>query len=343
MRDDCRGITLEQIYGSKIVANSYRNILVTGGAGFIGSNYVRYLLDNYNDVNVTVYDKLTYAGSLDSLADVLDSIRFIKGDITDINLISNVMKGIDAVVNFAAESHVDRSLIDSRPFIRTNVEGVLILIDEARRQGVKRFLQVSTDEVYGDLYYSDKHSIESDVFAPKSPYAASKASAEHLVKSNFHSYDYDVVITRGSNTYGPYQYPEKIIPLFITNAIDNKPLPVYGNGMAVRDYMHVEDHVSGIDKVLRKGKSGEAYNLGAREKVTGIEVAEKILTMMNKPLDLITYVADRPGHDYRYSVDPQKAESIGWKRSWVFNEGLKHTIDWYIQNESWWRKIKERL
>jgi len=321
----------------------FKRVLITGGAGFIGSNYVHYALMNHPEWEIIVLDKLTYAGNVNNLKDILHKITFIKGDISNPEDVRRAMEGVDAVLNFAAESHVDRSLLDPRPFIRTNVEGTLVLLEQARRAGIKRFLHVSTDEVYGDLAGTNYHSVENDPLRPRSPYSASKAGAEHLVFAYGISYGLDVVITRGSNTYGPYQYPEKIIPLFITNALENKPLPVYGDGSAVRDYMHVEDHCAGIDLILHKGVSGETYNLGARQEISGLEVAKQILKLLGKPESLIKFVKDRPGHDYRYSVDPSKAEALGWTRKWNFIEGLKQTIQWYMTNEKWWRQAKERL
>lgn len=318
----------------------FRRILVAGGAGFIGSNYVRYALQHHPDWEIMVFDKLTYAASPDTLADVNDRHTFVQGDVTDSDQVAEVISGVDAVVNFAAETHVDRSLMDPRPFVRTNVEGALVLLEQARRADVKRFLQVSTDEVYGDVTGTDRHSVEADALAPRSPYAATKAAAEHLALSYVASHKLDVVVTRGSNTYGPYQHPEKIIPFFATNALEGRSLPVYGNGSAVRDYMHVEDHCSGIDLVLHKGNSGEAYNLGARSEVRGLHVAETVLGLLAKPLDLIRFVADRPGHDYRYSVDPSKAEVLGWTRIWDFEDGLARTVGWYAENTQWWGPIK---
>jgi dTDP-glucose 4,6-dehydratase len=252
----------------------FQKVLVTGGAGFIGSNYVHYALTHHRDWEIVVLDKLTYAGNLDNLKDVCDRITFIQGDIANPEDVEKAVNGVDAILNFAAESHADRSLRDPLPFIRTNIEGTLILLEAARKHQIKRFLHVSTDEVYGDLVGCDRHSLESDVLSPRSPYAASKAGAEHLVFSYGISYGLDVVITRGSNTYGLYQYPEKIISLFITNALESKSLPIYGDGSAVRDYLYVEDHCSGIDTVLHAGKNGQAYNLGARMEVNGIEVGD---------------------------------------------------------------------
>ena len=317
-----------------------RTLLITGGAGFIGSHYVHMVARDHPNWTIRVLDLLTYCGNLANLEGLEGRIEFTKGDIADPDTVNEVMSGCDAVVHFAAESHVDRSLIDSRPFIHTNVIGTQVLLDACRRQDVQRFLHVSTDEVYGDVAGTDALSLESDPFRPRSPYAASKAAAEHLVQASHVSFGLDTVITRGSNTYGPNQYPEKIIPLFSTNAIDDADLPIYGRGDALRDYMHVEDHCLGIATVLEHGKAGEAYNLGARLEVTGREVAESILQAMHKPESLMRYVDDRPGHDYRYAVDPSKAESLGWQRQWSFEDGLPATVQWYANHESWWRDIK---
>lgn len=339
MKEDFHGIISVRNYGRQTLAD-YRRVLVTGGAGFIGSNYVHLALKRHPDWEIVVLDKLTYAGNMENLKDILPKIRFIKGDITNQSDVRNAFEGIDAVINFAAESHVDRSLRNSRVFVRTNVEGTLILLEEARRSGIKRFLQVSTDEVYGDLAGTAKHSVETDSLRPCNPYAASKAAAEHLVYSYATCYGIDTVITRGSNTYGPYQNPEKIIPLFLTNALENKPLPLYGNGTAVRDYMHVEDHASGIDLVLHQGESLNAYNLGACIEISGNEIAASILELIGKSSEMVAYVQDRPGHDYRYSVDPGKAEALGWKRQWNFTKGLASTKDWYLNHRDWWQKVK---
>jgi len=321
----------------------FTRVLVTGGAGFIGSNYVRYALREKPARKLVVLDKLAYAGSLDNLRDVMERIEFVRGDITEPADVRRALQGCDAVVNFAAESHVDRSLLDSAPFVRTNVAGASMLLEAARELGVKRFCQVSTDEVYGDLAGTARHSVETDALHPRSPYAATKAAAEHLAMSCHLSFGLDVVVTRGSNTYGPWQYPEKIIPLFITNALDNRHLPVYGDGSAVRDYMHVEDHCAGIETVLCAGAAGQAYNLGARLEVPGREVAERIVELTGRPAALIRNVPDRPGHDYRYSVDPAKAEALGWRRRWTWPDGLAQAVRWYRDHEDWWRAVKEKL
>jgi dTDP-glucose 4,6-dehydratase len=317
-------------------------VVVTGGAGFIGSTYVRYALEKHPDWQVVVLDKLTYAGNRENLEDVRDQIVFKQGDIADSAAALEATESADAVLNFAAESHVDRSLVDPGAFVRTNVEGTLVLLEAVRKNKVARFLHVSTDEVYGDLHGTEKHSLEDDPFRPRSPYSASKAAAEHMVFAHGISHGMDVVVTRGSNTYGPYHYPEKIIPLFITNALEDKPLPIYGDGSAVRDYMHVYDHASGIDQVLKHGISGQAYNLGAREQISGLAVAEAVLQALGKPQTLKQFVTDRPGHDYRYSVDPTKTEALGWQRKYSFGPGLDQTIQWYLDNKGWWQRVKER-
>ncbi len=331
--------------------SEFHRVVVTGGAGFIGTNYVRYASQHHPDWQIIVLDKLTYAGNRDNLADLLTdsangtsraSVTLIEGDIADPKIVNQAVQGADAILNFAAESHVDRSLMDPRPFVTTNIEGTLVLLEAARTQGIKRYLQVSTDEVYGDLVGSDHHSLETDPHRPRSPYAATKAGAEHLVFSYGISYGLDVVLTRGSNTYGPYQYPEKIIPLFITNAMEDKPLPLYGQGTAVRDYLHVEDHCSGIDTVLHQGGSGQAYNLGARLEIPGTEVAQTIIEILGKSTDLITFVPDRPGHDYRYSVDPSQSEALGWQRQWSFRSGMEATIAWYQEHRDWWEAVRAK-
>lgn len=333
--------------------SDFHRVVVTGGAGFIGSNFVRLACRRHPDWQIVVLDKLTYAGNRDNIVDLLThrtersdptraSVTLVEGDIADPQVVKMTVEGADAIINFAAESHVDRSLMDPRPFVTTNVEGTLVLLEAAREAGVKRFLHVSTDEVYGDLVGSDHHSLEGDPQRPRSPYAATKAGAEHLVFAYGTSYGLDVVLTRGSNTYGPYQYPEKIIPLFITNALQDKPLPLYGKGTAVRDYLHAEDHCTGIDYVLHHGESGHAYNVGARLEISGNEVARMVIEILGKSEDLITFVADRPGHDYRYSVDPSKLEALGWQRKWTFQTGLEATVTWYQDNQPWWETIRAK-
>ncbi len=321
----------------------FKRVLVTGAAGFIGSNYVRYALGRHPDWQIVALDKLTYAGNLENLSDLLERITFLRGDIASLADVRQAMAGVDAVLNFAAESHVDRSLQEPRTFVRTNVEGTLVLLDEARRRAVRRFLQVSTDEVYGDLAGSARRSLETDPLRPRSPYSASKAAAEFLVASYGASFGLDVVVTRGANTYGPYQYPEKIIPLFITNALQGLPLPLYHDGSAVRDYLHVEDHCAGIDLVLHRGAAGDAYNLGADLQVSGSEVARRILSLLRKPSSLIRFVPDRPGHDYRYCVDTAKVRSLGWARRREFDAGLEETVRWYETHEDWWRRLPRGL
>ena len=308
-------------------------VLITGGAGFIGSNYIKLAAETHVDWTIRVVDALTYSGNRDNLAGLEDRIEFVHGDIADVAVVDEVMQGCDGVINFAAETHVDRSLIDSRPFIHSNVLGTQVLLDGCRRHGVSRFVQVSTDEVYGDLSGTSRRSIESDVLQPRSPYAASKAAAECLVQAAQASFGLDTVITRGSNTYGPYQYPEKIVPLFITNALNDVPLPVYGKGNAVRDYMHVADHCSGIDLVLQCGVTGGIYNLGTGLETNGCEVAKRVLDALDKPESLISFVQDRLGHDYRYAIDASAARSLGWSPKWTFEKGLQETIEWYTQNQ----------
>jgi dTDP-glucose 4,6-dehydratase len=324
----------------------YQKVLVTGGAGFIGANFLRYAIAHHPTWDLVVIDKLTYAGNLTNWQGIRDRLTFIEGDITNPEHVHAAVMGVDAIINFAAESHVDRSLHNPYPFIRTNIEGTLVLLEAARQHRVKRFLQISTDEVYGDLVNSDRHSQESDPLCPRSPYAASKASAEHLVCAYGNSYGLDIVITRGTNTYGAYQYPEKIIPLFITNALSQRPLPIYGQGLAVRDYLHVEDHCAGIDLVLHHGVSGQAYNLGARLEINGLQVATKILQLLDLPSheqsSRIAYVPDRLGHDYRYAVDPSLAESLGWQRRWTWEAGIAQTVKWYQQNPQWWQNIRAK-
>ena len=317
-----------------------KRFIVTGGAGFIGSNFVRMFLREHPDYQVTVLDKLTYAGNPENLADLRENprFRFVKGDICDAGLVDGLAAEADCILNFAAESHVDRSLLEPGAFIQTDVFGTWVLLEAARKHQHERFLQVSTDEVYGHVY--DGRSVETDPLAPRSPYSASKAGGEMQVWAYRDSFDLPVVVTRGSNNYGPYQYPEKIIPLFVTNAIDDRPLPLYGKGAAVRDYIHVDDHCRGIDAVLHRGELGETYNLGAGGETSGVEVADLILAELGKPDALKEFVEDRAGHDYRYCLDNSKVRALGWAPQFDVATGIRQTVQWYLANEAWWRPLK---
>ena len=318
---------------------SYQKLLVTGGLGFIGSSYLRIILTE-TDLEVVNLDLMTYAANPATLQDFETDPRytFVKGDIADPDAVKKAVQGCDAVLNFAAETHVDRSIQDAAPFTRTNVEGVRVLLEAARAQNI-RFLQVSTDEVYGEVM--DGLSTEGDAFRPRSPYSASKAGGDLLVQAYGTTYDMDVVTTRGSNNYGPYQFPEKIIPLFVTNALEDKPLPVYGSGKAIRDYIFVDDHARGIHQALLKGRRGEAYNLGGQNQTDGLMVAETVLSALDKPKDLLVYVKDRPGHDYRYALDIAKAQrELEWEPSMTFAEGIAKTIAWYQARPEWWQGTK---
>ncbi len=319
-----------------------KNILVTGGAGFIGSEFVRYLVERYPEYHVVCFDKLTYAGNLDNLLPVSDepNYRFERGDIADREIVRRVLETheIDTIVNFAAESHVDRSILAADAFVHTDVVGVYILLDEGKNHGVERFLHVSTDEVYGDI--PEGFSVEGDAFEPNSPYAASKAGGELMVRAYHVTHGMNTVVTRGSNTYGPYQYPEKVLPLFITEAIDDRPLPIYGDGRQVRDWLFVHDHVTGIDTALHRGVPGEAYNIAGEDLRHNIDVTHMLLERLGKPTTLIKHVPDREGHDRRYAMRADKLRALGWQREYDFEHGLALTIDWYRDNEWWWRKIK---
>ena len=317
------------------------NILVTGGCGFIGSNFIKYILKKYSSYKIVNLDKLTYAGNLDNLKDVEKNknYKFIKGDICNKRIVEKIAKHVDCIINFAAETHVDRSILEAGSFIKTDVYGTYILLEAAKKYRHKKYIQISTDEVYGSI---DKGSFtEESRLKPNSPYSASKTSADLLCRSYFVTYGVPVVITRSSNNYGPYQYPEKVIPLFITNAIEDKPLPLYGDGKNVRDWLYVMDNCSGIDTVLCKGTAGEVYNIGGDNEITNIELTKSILKILNKPFSLIKPVADRLGHDRRYSLDCSKLMKLGWKPKRKFNETLKETIEWYIVNKKWWKKLKD--
>lgn len=318
-------------------------ILVTGGAGFIGSNFIRYHLREHPDDDIVNLDLLTYAGNLENLVDVEDHprYRFVRADIADSTAIEEVVsKGIDAIVNFAAESHVDRSITEPGPFVRTNIHGTLILLNLALKHKVGRFLQVSTDEVYGTLGDSGFFTEETPL-RPNSPYSASKASADLLVRAYHRTYGFDALITRSSNNYGPYQFPEKLIPLMVTNALEGKKLPVYGKGLNVRDWLYVEDNCRGIDTVLRKGQPGEVYNISGGNEAKNIDMVQDILALLEKPDSLIVFVEDRLGHDWRYAMKAEKmAREFGWQPAVSLKEGLEKTVAWYVGNREWWQKVK---
>jgi dTDP-glucose 4,6-dehydratase len=321
-----------------------QRMLVTGGCGFIGSNFIRLELQTNPNLSIINVDKLTYAGNLENLADFQNDSRyqFARGDICDKEFINSLLKdgSVDAVVNFAAESHVDRSILDSSPFVQTNIVGTQNLLDCSRQHQIKRYLQVSTDEVYGSLGDDGKFTEETPL-APNSPYSASKAAADMLVRAYVHTFNFPAVTTRCSNNYGPYQFPEKLIPLFISNALQGQSLPVYGTGLNIRDWIHVEDHCRGIGAALRQGKVGEVYNFGGNSELTNLDLTYALLEALGKPRTLIRYVSDRPGHDHRYAIDATKAKrELGWEPKTIFQEGLRQTIDWYLSNSAWIERIK---
>ncbi len=320
-----------------------RNVLVTGGAGFIGSNFVHFMLAAHKGIHLVNFDTLTYAGNLGNLVSVASHphYTFVRGDICDRAAVERVVQehAIDTIVHFAAESHVDRSIMGAAIFVTTNVVGTQVLLDVAREKKIERFLHVSTDEVYGSLGSTGKFT-ENTPLHPNSPYAASKASSDLLALANVHTFGLPVIVTRCSNNYGPYQFPEKLIPLMIVNALSNKELPVYGQGLNVRDWLYVGDHCSAIDTVLQKGKVGEVYNIGGENEWKNIDIVRLLLNRLGKPETLIRYVKDRPGHDLRYAIDASKIRNeLGWSPSVTFDEGIVKTIDWYLANEAWWRKI----
>lgn len=320
-----------------------KNILVTGGAGFIGSNFIKYILDREKYFRIINLDKLTYAGNLRNLQSVEDNpnYKFYKGDICNKELVDYIVskEKIDTIVNFAAESHVDRSILSSNIFINTNVIGTNVLLEAAKNFELERYLQISTDEVYGSLGANGKFS-ETTPLSPNSPYSASKASADLLTHAYFHTYNVPTIITRCSNNYGPYQFPEKLIPLMIINALNEKSLPVYGDGMNVRDWIYVEDHCEAIHLILTKGISGEVYNIGASNEMPNIEIVKLILNYLRKDESLITFVKDRPGHDRRYAIDSSKIKTeLGWNPKHSFEDAIHKTIDWYIEYKSWWEEI----
>ena len=318
-------------------------ILVTGGAGFIGSNFIRYWLNKYPDDNIVNLDALTYAGNLENLRDLekLPNYKFIKGDICDQAVVDGAVKGVDLIVHFAAESHVDRSIINSGDFVRTNVEGTRMLLDAAKNNGGIRFHHVSTDEVFGALGMSDPAFNEKTAYDPRSPYSASKAASDHLVRAYYHTHKLPITISNCSNNYGPYQFPEKVIPLFITNLLENKKVPVYGQGKNVRDWIYVDDHNSGVEAIIKKGKIGETYCLGGASELSNLELTKIILKSMGQGEDMIEYVTDRPGHDLRYAMDFTKAKNeLGWEPAMSFAAGMQKTIEWYTSNKIWWKNIK---
>ncbi len=321
-----------------------RNLMVTGGAGFIGSNFVRMMLQKHPDIHIVVYDKLTYAGNLNNLLDVARDFAgrytFVHGDICDAGKARATIREqqVDTIVNFAAATHVDRSLMEPDEFIRTDVLGTYVLLEAAREFGLERYHQISTDEVYGQVL--EGRSRETDPLRTRSPYSASKAAGDLLCIAYATSFGVPVTITRGSNNIGPYQYPEKVVPLFITNAIDDRPLPLYGDGLQMRDYQYVLDHCAGIDVVLQRGQPGEVYNLGTGEETRNIDLAHAILDLLGKPHSLIQPVRDRPGHDRRYALDVSKVCALGWEPAYTFEEAIGMTVRWYVENEWWWRPIK---
>lgn len=321
-----------------------KTLLVTGGAGFIGSNFVRHMLGKYDHYRIINFDALSYAGNLENLRDVEShpNYRFVKGDITDPAAVKAVFESepIHGVINFAAETHVDRSLINPGAFIQTDVFGTWVLLEAAKNYKVERYLQISTDEVYGSIdegSFTERHNLE-----PNSPYAASKGGGDLMVRAYVQTHRIPALITRASNNYGPYQYPEKVIPLFVTNAFDDKPLPLYGDGKNVRDWIYVLDHCTGVDTVFHKGNVGEVYNIGGGNEVENVELTNLILELTGKPLSLIQRVLDRKGHDRRYSLDSAKTEALGWKPAYEFRQALAETVEWYRTHESWWRPLKER-
>ncbi|PJA10050.1 dTDP-glucose 4,6-dehydratase [Candidatus Falkowbacteria bacterium CG_4_10_14_0_2_um_filter_41_15] len=319
-------------------------ILVTGGAGFIGSNFIHYWLGLYPNDSIVNLDKLTYAGNLDNLKELEGNSRyqFVAGDICDFDLVNKLVQGIDLIVHFAAESHVDRSIKSSADFVRTNVEGTRVLLEAARLNGNIRFHHISTDEVFGSLQPSDPKFNELTPYDPHSPYSASKASSDHLVRAYYYTHGLPITISNCSNNYGPRQFPEKLIPLFVTNLIEGKKVPVYGQGQNIRDWIYVDDHNRGVDFIIHKGKIGETYCLGGNNELTNLEITKNILALMGKGEESIEYVTDRPGHDFRYAIDFSKAKNeLDWAPQVDFAAGLKLTIEWYKNNTAWWQKLKK--
>lgn len=318
-------------------------LLVTGGAGFIGANFIQYWLDKYPEDSLINLDLLTYAGNLENLSAVAENPRytFIQGDIADAEVVNRAMAGVEVVVHFAAESHVDRSILNSADFVRTNVEGTRVLLEAAKRHGNIRFHHISTDEVFGALSLNGDKFSESTPYDPRSPYSASKAASDHLVRAYYHTYHLPITISNCSNNYGPYQYPEKLIPLFITNLLQGKKVPVYGRGANIRDWIHVKDHNRGVDMILKHGRIGETYCLGGNSELSNLEITRKILELLGQDEKMIEYVTDRLGHDLRYAIDFSKAKKeLGWEPEIPFVEGLRETVNWYRQNEAWWQALK---
>ncbi len=316
-----------------------KTLLVTGGAGFIGSNFIRHILGKYPDYHVTNLDKLTYCGNLENLRDVEKNrqYRFVKGDITDKQTVEKLVKGCDSIINFAAESHVDRSIQDASEFVRTNVFGTYTLLEAAKKSGIELVIQISTDECYGSI--ARGYSKEGDPLEPNSPYSATKAGADLLARSYFVTFKLPVIITRSSNNFGPYQYPEKVIPLFITNLMVGKKVPLYADGMNVRDWLFVADNCEAIDVVMHKGKAGEIYNIGAGSEITNMELTHTLLKILGKDESSIEYVKDRPGHDKRYALDISKLSALGWKPRHEFRTALELTVEWYQSNKAWWDRL----
>ena len=317
-----------------------KKILVTGGAGFIGSNFIRHILAKYPDYRVTNLDKLTYCGNLENLKDIAKNknYRFVKGDIVDPKVVNTLVKGADIVLNFAAETHVDRSIKDPSGFVRTNIFGTYTLLEAAKAHGTKLFIQISTDEVYGSI--SKGAFTETSPIAPNSPYSAAKAGGDLLARSYFITHGLPVIITRSSNNFGPYQYPEKVIPLFVTNLLEGKKIPLYADGSNVRDWLFVIDNCEAIDAVMHKGKVGEVYNIGGGNEITNMELTKALLSLLDKGEECIEFVKDRPGHDKRYALDISKVKTLGWKPRHDFKDALELTVNWYSRNKMWWRKLK---
>jgi dTDP-glucose 4,6-dehydratase len=318
-----------------------KKILVTGGAGFIGSNFIRHMLKEHKDYKIINLDKLTYAGNLDNLRDVENkpNYDFIRGDICDVDLVNDIVKeNVDTIINFAAETHVDRSIEDPSEFMRTDFQGVYVLLEAARKYNISKFIQISTDEVYGTAY--EGFFKEEDRLKPRNPYSVGKLAGERLAYSYFATHKVPVIITRASNNFGPYQYPEKFIPLFVTNALEGKPLPLYGDGSQIRDWIYVIDHCKAIDVLLERGKVGEVYNIATGNLIPNIEIAKRIVKILKVPESMIRTVIDRPGHDIRYALDFNKIQKLGWKPSEDFENNFKKTVMWYVENKWWWEKIK---